>query len=298
MGTAAARAKQKGPEDLRKQKRPGGPQRTKKGPQTLTGRIWDIRHISCLKKRCDLSVSAGTLSIAQFVRSYNPILEIYPNFFWRCADRGNFAAFSPGPAEPKEHRSTFCPAEGDEVRGSKGIGGRPGAKSAGGLLPGEGAKGKSGHSPRRQDRKPNVEERLLLFSGRRGGRSFAVDILSGVRGEVRGSKGIGRAKGEGLSGQRLRGRGLKVGKVIHIGGDFDGGRGNVIFRRRAKAGRCSKQRGNPHKLEEERGVFPVILETPKGPRKGFFRPREPGSGVVHRNPHEQVFLWITLWISG
>ena len=90
-----------------KTKRPGGPQRTKKGPQTLTGRIWDIRHISCLKKRCDLSVSAGTLSIAQFVRSYNPILEIYPNFFWRCADRGNFAAFSPGPAEPKEHRSTF-----------------------------------------------------------------------------------------------------------------------------------------------------------------------------------------------
>ena len=81
VGAAAARAKQKGPEDLRKQKRPGGPQRTKKGPQTLTGRIWDIRHISCLKKRCDLSVSAGTLSIAQFVRSYNPILEIYPNFF-------------------------------------------------------------------------------------------------------------------------------------------------------------------------------------------------------------------------
>ncbi len=221
MGAAAARAKQKGPEDLRKQKRPGGPQRTKKGPQTLTGRIWDIRHISCLKKRCDLSVSAGTLSIAQFVRSYNPILEIYQNFFWRCADRGNFAAFSPGPAEPKEHRSTFCPAGRVKFEG-KEIGGRPGAKSAGGLLPGEGAKGKSGHSPRRQDRKPNAEERLLLFSGRRGGRSFAVDILSGVRGEVRGSKGIGRAKGEGLSGQRLRGRGWRLEKLSTSAGILTG----------------------------------------------------------------------------
>ena len=236
MGAAAARAKQKGPEDLRKQKRPGGPQRTKKGPQTLTGRIWDIRHISCLKKRCDLSVSAGTLSIAQFVRSYNPILEIYPNFFWRV---GFLSKKFSGSCR------TF---------------------------------------------------RLFSRSGR--AERTSQHFLSGVRGEVRGSKGIGRAKGEGLSGQRLRGRGLKAGKVIHIGGDFDGGRGNVIFRRRAKAGRCSKQRGNPHKLEEERGVFPVILETPKGPRKGFFRPREPGSGVVHRNPHEQVFLWITLWISG
>lgn len=72
-----------------KTKRPGGPQRTKKGPQTLTGRIWDIRHISCLKKRCDLSVSAGTLSIAQFVRSYNPISENFSKIF-RIAGRNLF----------------------------------------------------------------------------------------------------------------------------------------------------------------------------------------------------------------
>ena len=66
-GRGRSPGKTKRPGGFQKQKRPGGPQRTKKGPQTLTGRIWDIRHISCLKKRCDLSVSAGTLSIAQFV---------------------------------------------------------------------------------------------------------------------------------------------------------------------------------------------------------------------------------------
>lgn len=271
MGAAAARAKQKGPEDLRKQKRPGGPQRTKKGPQTLTGRIWDIRHISCLKKRCDLSVSAGTLSIAQFVRSYNPILEIYPNFFWRCADRGNFAAFFPDPAEP--------------VRAA--------------ILSG-------GAGERRKERVLPAKARPKAECG------GAAPAFSGPeRGEVLCSRHSVRREGRSSGEQRDRPRkrrrafrakasrpGVEAGKVIHIGGDFDGGRGNVIFRRRAKAGRCSKQRGNPHKLEEERGGFSVILETPKGPRKGFFRPREPGSGVVHRNPHEQVFLWITLWISG
>ncbi len=136
------------------------------------------------------------------------------------------------------------------------------------------------------------------FSGPERGRSFAVDILSGGRGRSSGEQRDRPRKRRRAFRAKAPSRGLKAGKVIHIGGDFDGGRGNVIFRRRAKAGRCSKQRGNPHKLEEERGVFSVILETPKGPRKGFFRPREPGSGVVHRNPHEQVFLWITLWISG
>ncbi len=203
MGAAAARAKQKGPEDLRKQKRSGGPQRTKKGPQTLTGRIWDIRHISCLKKRCDLSVSAGTLSIAQFVRSYNPILEIYPNFFWRCADRGNFAAFAPGPAEPKEHCSTFCPAGAGEVRGQRDRRPTRGKKRGRPFTRG-GSQRKERALPAKARPKAECGGAAPAFFGPERGRSFAVDILSGVRGEVRGSKGIGRAKGEGLSG-RLRG---------------------------------------------------------------------------------------------
>ena len=217
MGAAAARAKQKGPEDLRKQKRPGGPQRTKKGPQTLTGRIWDIRHISCLKKRCDLSVSAGTLSIAQFVRSYNPILEIYPNFFLEVCRPGK-----------------LC--------------------------------------------------RLFSRSGR--AERTSQHFLSGGR---------GRSSGEQRDRPRKRRRafrakasrpGVKAGKVIHIGGDFDGGRGNVIFRRRAKAGRCSKQRGNPHKLEEERGIFSVILETQKGLERAFSGLGSRGAGLstgIHTN---------------
>ena len=138
--------------------------------------------------------------------------------------------------------------------------------------------------------------RLFSRSGR--AERTSQHFLSGGRGRSSGEQRDRPRKRRRAFRAKAQSRGLKAGKVIHIGGDLDGGRGNVIFRRRAKAGRCSKQRGNPHKLEEERGVFPVILETPKGPRKGFFRPREPGSGVVHRNPHEQVFLWITLWISG
>lgn len=51
-------------------------------------------------------------------------------------------------------------------------------------------------------------------------------------------------------------------------------------------------------LKGSKDVFAVFFRTPERAEKSPGPPLGTEAGVVHRNPHEQVFLWITLWISG